>query len=233
MGAGGPGTNLRERAAPRSEERGPRALTLSPLSCPQAPPCCPAAGAEPQRVGASLWWQGQPPHRAGLRDPSSLRSPDCLALGHLHPSQAQGSQPRQDVSPQVLPGRMEQRPMVGGIREDLQDLVWQLGPEFDPGGRGRGHSPHWARRALSTFHRAAPLWRRVLPVWSRPVPPSWPVPVITWMVVQQSPLLHEPPPWFKRRACRVPDVQGLMTLPGQVNRGDHSGSLECAFIPEM
>lgn len=39
---------------------------------------------------------------------------------------------------------------------------------------------------LSTFGRAGSLWGRALPASSCPMPPSRPVPAITWMVVQQT-----------------------------------------------
>lgn len=84
-----------------------------------------AGGSLPLTVGAD-------PHRAVLRDPSSRRSPDRLALDHLLLSQTRSSKPRLGSSPPVLPRRTELRPLWGWSGKVPGDLVWQVEARIPP-----------------------------------------------------------------------------------------------------
>lgn len=89
---------------------------------------------------------------------------------------------------QVLPRGTELRSVVGGVREGLRGLVWQVEAQMWPqkqaplSTRGTG--------APSTFSQAGPVWRRALPARLHPMPPSWAVPAIMWTVVQQRASCH-------------------------------------------
>lgn len=76
---------------------------------PSLLPCCWHWATSGGSLGLTT---GATPPRAVLGDPSSLRGPDCLALGPVLPSQVHGSKARQDLSPQLLSGRTELRSVV-------------------------------------------------------------------------------------------------------------------------